>query len=54
MLSMLKIFPKIKIFHSKLKTELFIVAIHIGFIGLNKIKFLHQVQLCQGSLEWRQ
>ena len=42
---------KIKIYHSKLQTELFAVAIHKGF---NKIKFLRRVQLCQGNLEWRQ
>ena len=42
---------KIKIYHSKLKTELFTVAMHQG---LNKIKFLRQVQLCQGNLDWCQ
>ena len=42
---------KIKIYHSKLNTELFTVAIHKG---LNKIKFLRQVHLCQGNLDWRQ
>ena len=42
---------KIKIYHFKLKTELFTVAI---YKGLNKIKFLRRVQLCQGNLDWRQ
>ena len=37
--------------HSKLKTELFIVAI---YKGLNEMKFLRRVQLCQGNLDWRQ
>ena len=42
---------EVKIYHSKLKTELFTVAIHKG---LNKIKFLRRVQFCQGNLDWRQ
>ena len=42
---------KNKINHSKLKTELFTVAIHKG---LNKMKFLQRVQLCQGNLDWSQ
>ena len=42
---------QIKIYHSKLKTELFTVAIHKG---LSKIKFLRRVQLCQGNLDWCQ
>ena len=53
MLLMLNKSVQNKIYHSKLQTELFTVAIHIG---LNKIKFLRQkyrVQLCQGNLEWR-
>ena len=34
-----------------METELFTVAFHKG---LNKIKFLRQVQLCQGNLDRRQ
>ena len=42
---------QIKIYYSELRVDLFTVAMHKG---LNKIKFLRQVQLCQGNLNWRQ
>ena len=42
---------KIKIYHLILKTELLTAAI---YKGLNKIKTLRRVQVCQGNLDWRQ